>query len=378
MKRSCLLFLLFTALFCLPAHAFEVTRHMSGSWYNTSQEGHGISLEVLDDGAAVFYWYVYNPDGTPTFLIGTGQVDGQTIIADAWHQTGMRWGVWDEAEFVQESWGQLQIDFQDCNHATLIYSSDTTDTSIPHGQGSIPMERLTSIDQTQCADNRSAGIYTGSFEAENEAWAETGTLVLAPDGQIVAFIPDHFAAFGTYGMSEAQEGEFWLEDLDVYPFGGPKLSEKLTANGSIKPEDRIVVDHWQIWQWDQGDGELAALDAVYREGLDFSRFMGSTQAEDLVTGETGWADVYPTGEGLHVYGMADQGYCTYEGNLIPYDMQFNMMKVALTLTGCGEREGSYSGLAYQQDPDRLGDYNSLVLAAHNGTHVVAFSFTSMY
>lgn len=380
MKKPILPVLLFTILYSLAANALDVTRHMSGSWWNSQQNGHGISLEVMDNDTAVFYWYVYNPDGSPTFLVAAGQVQGQTIFANAWHQTGMRWGIWDDSETNQVPWGQLQLDFHDCNHATLTWSSDLNDTSIPHGQGSLEMERLTTIGQLQCADTRSAGIYRGYVEEENGDWTEGATFVLAPDGGIVAFVEDRFAAFGAYGQSEAEQGEFWLSGLDVYPFGGTKHAEQLTAQGSFAPEDRILIDHWQIWQDSQGEGELFALDAQYRHALDFSKFMGSTAAEELTTGESGWADVYPIDQGqrLHVNGYFEGGSCNYEGNLTPFDMQFNVFEAELTLTGCSELDGSYTGLGYQTDSYQLGNHDSLVLAAQNGSRAIAFNFSSMY
>jgi hypothetical protein len=379
MKKPILFVLLFTIFYSLAANALEVTRHMSGSWWNSDQEGHGISLEVMDDDSAVFYWYVYNPDGSPTFLVAAGQVQGSTIFANAWHQTGMRWGIWDDTEMNQVPWGQLSLDFHDCNHATLTWSSDLSDTSIPHGQGSLEMERLTTIGQLQCADTRSAGIYRGYIEEDNRDWTEGATFVLAPDGGIVAFVEDRFAAFGTYGQSEAEQGEFWLDGLDVFPFGESKHAEQLTAHGSFAPEDRILIDQWQIWQDSQGEGELFALDAQYRHALDFSVFMGSAEAEELTTGETGWADIYPIDQGqrLHVDGYIGGAACHYEGNLTPFDMQFNVLEAELTLTGCFELDGSYTGLGYQTDSEHLGDYRSLVLAAQNGTRAIAFSFSSM-
>ena len=47
-------FVLFFLLVFLSfnVYAIEVSRHMSGSWYNPDQDGHGLSVEVLADGRA--------------------------------------------------------------------------------------------------------------------------------------------------------------------------------------------------------------------------------------------------------------------------------------------------------------------------------------
>ena len=80
MKRIVSLFVVLLFSISVSAQVQEVTQHMSGSWYNSQQEGHGISLEILDNNRAVFYWYIYNPDGTPTFLIALGEVQGKTVV----------------------------------------------------------------------------------------------------------------------------------------------------------------------------------------------------------------------------------------------------------------------------------------------------------
>jgi hypothetical protein len=59
----------------------------SGSWYNPEQSGHGFSLEysVLNDGTplVVAYWYVYDTEGNPIFLIGMGQPEeGNTVTLE--------------------------------------------------------------------------------------------------------------------------------------------------------------------------------------------------------------------------------------------------------------------------------------------------------
>ena len=75
--------LLLFAFFSLDAWGQDINRFLSGSWYNPAQDGHGFSVEVLPDNRTVLYWYVYHPDGTPTFIVASGDNIGNTVRADA-------------------------------------------------------------------------------------------------------------------------------------------------------------------------------------------------------------------------------------------------------------------------------------------------------
>ena len=190
MKKLFFVVLLATLSCSLAAQPVDVSRHMSGSWYNPNQDGHGISLEIVNDTTAVFYWYIYNPDGTPTFLIAVGEIQGGVIIATAYHQTGMHWGTFNPGDVNQQVWGQLQLDFQDCNNLNLVYSSTHGSDDIPFGDGSIPMVKLASIDKTQCHETRAAGIYRGYLETGDDDIALGATFLMAGDGTFAAWVDD--------------------------------------------------------------------------------------------------------------------------------------------------------------------------------------------
>ena len=375
MKRCSFFVFIFLLLYGLTAQALDISRHMSGSWYNQQQDGHGISLEILPDNRAVFYWYVYNTDGTPTFLIALGNLNGNTIIADAYHLTGMPWPQLSPANKVQTLWGEIRLEFQGCNNLTLSYDSEHSLQDIPSGNGSIELSRLAYIDYLQCVENRSAGIYRGYLETEAGA-AYGATFLLSPDGELVAFVDDQFAAFGGYNIDSADNGVLDLQNVRVHEFSSPGMAPgAFTAQGSISPEYRIVLEDWDVFPMNGDMGELFAVDKLFRHGLDFSRFAGSAQAEDLITEEEGYADVYPVGNGndLHIDGSTGSSGCTFNGTLTPWHTTMNMYMVELTLSGCGQRDGSYDGLGYQTDPDSSGDYRALALAADNGSYPFALS-----
>ena len=74
------------------ASAIDIKPSLSGSWFNPDQNGHGLSVEVLEDNKTLIYWYVYHPDGTPMFLITVGNNSGNRTSGETYYQTGMRFG----------------------------------------------------------------------------------------------------------------------------------------------------------------------------------------------------------------------------------------------------------------------------------------------
>jgi hypothetical protein len=83
-KHSLVLVLVATAMLLFHTGAFAIGPTYSGSWYNPEQSGHGFSLEysVLSDQTPVVvaYWYVYDSEGNPIWLIGRGEPEeGNTV-----------------------------------------------------------------------------------------------------------------------------------------------------------------------------------------------------------------------------------------------------------------------------------------------------------
>ena len=132
----------------------------SGSWYNKDQSGHGFSFEVLDASKMVVYWFVYTPDGEPTFLVALADIDGDTAYGNLRQYSGMRFGEFDPATLHREVWGEISIEFLGCNSAVLIWSSNVEG----YGDGQVELERLTHIAGQECVDV--AAEMTGEWQVE--------------------------------------------------------------------------------------------------------------------------------------------------------------------------------------------------------------------
>ena len=58
---------------------FTITSGISGTWYDMARDGEGFMIDVASGGVVVVSFYTYDTMGNQFWLIGTGQVDGNTF-----------------------------------------------------------------------------------------------------------------------------------------------------------------------------------------------------------------------------------------------------------------------------------------------------------
>jgi hypothetical protein len=121
---------------------------VSGSFFQPERDGEGWLMENLGDNRALAYWFTFSPDGTPAWLLGIGVINQSDVqFDDMLAFSGGRFGAAfnpDDVHF--ESWGRLNLFFDDCDNGTISY--DALDDT--WGEGEIPVIRLTSIAGTDC------------------------------------------------------------------------------------------------------------------------------------------------------------------------------------------------------------------------------------
>ena len=98
----------------------------SGSWYNADQSGHGFAIgfgkSEDDSPLAVVYWYIYDTVGNPTFFVGTGELDGNSLEVQFTSPYGMKFGEFESESVVREIGGTAQFEFVDKDNATFSYT----------------------------------------------------------------------------------------------------------------------------------------------------------------------------------------------------------------------------------------------------------------
>jgi hypothetical protein len=170
-----LLFVFSTA--SLSADASKIRPSWSGAWFNPDQPGHGISVEVLDDERTVFFWYTYDLDGKPFWLIAEG-VNSDVLLtglfipfvrveATAYYYEGMIYGEFDPATKSQQEWGTIILDFPywRCNEAHMEWQPVMEGFS----QGSTDLVRLTTLYGLDCVDSQDiAGNWEVQFGFDAE------------------------------------------------------------------------------------------------------------------------------------------------------------------------------------------------------------------
>ena len=123
-----------------PAH--------SGSWYHQPQSGHGFSLEFGITGAgeplAVAYWYAYDDQGQPLFLVGQGTPEGNRVEVAFIAPQGMVFGEFDPATVTRHPAGTGVFEFSDRTTGSFSYApSEHSRDTLGHTEvDRLPISRL--------------------------------------------------------------------------------------------------------------------------------------------------------------------------------------------------------------------------------------------
>ena len=113
----------------------------TGSWYDPSQSGHGLFVEVLPDSRMFAGWFTFNPAGTEqAWFVGVGTYIGNTAtISPVILPSGGRWiPNFNPNEIMNSVWGTLAFTFTDCNQGKVDFNS-----ILGYGTGSMNLTRLT-------------------------------------------------------------------------------------------------------------------------------------------------------------------------------------------------------------------------------------------
>ncbi len=120
----------------------------TGAWFDPSQNGHGLFVEVLPGNRFLAWWFTFNPAGTQqAWFGGVGTYSGNTaMITDVNQTTGGRWiPNFNPSQIVNNHWGTLTFTFTDCNHGRVDFNS-----MLGYGSGSMNLMRLTQPTGMSC------------------------------------------------------------------------------------------------------------------------------------------------------------------------------------------------------------------------------------
>ena len=121
---------------------------ITGSFYNVNQSGHGFMIEILSNNRVFATWYVYDNQGNPLWLVGTGTYQGLTIDLPLQRLSGGMFPPnFDPNSVIRTDVGTLTFDFQGCNNAVVNFQSNN---EAELNSTSLQVMRLTSIEGNPC------------------------------------------------------------------------------------------------------------------------------------------------------------------------------------------------------------------------------------
>lgn len=129
---------------------------LEGSWYSPPQSGHGLTVERIDPERALLFWHVFDPEGRPLTLYIEAALEGERLVGEALAPMGMRFGSFDPSELELPVWGQVSLEFLDCNQAVLRYDA----VAPGYGQGEIALTRLLPSKDPHCSLTAATNLQT--------------------------------------------------------------------------------------------------------------------------------------------------------------------------------------------------------------------------
>jgi hypothetical protein len=125
----------------------NATVRLSGSWKDPSHTGEGYTLEILEDGRALVYWFSFDADGKRRWFFGVGETSNDRLAFDEMLTTrGGKFGeAFDPVDVDVLPWGSLELNLQ-CGTGAATFTP--TEQGFP--AGALSLVRLTILDGLAC------------------------------------------------------------------------------------------------------------------------------------------------------------------------------------------------------------------------------------
>jgi N-acetylneuraminic acid mutarotase len=215
----------------------------SGSWYTPSRSGEGIIVQVLDNGSVIAIWFTFPPAGSTAaqawILAQGGVIDGSRVRFDQVFTTrGPRFGPgFDPSARVIQPWGNLELNFSDCNNATVTYAGPPQ-----WGSATRAIQRLTTLDELGCGGKQKltasgARALTG-LRQRSAAWFDP---THSGEGWFVEELPDGRAI--NYWFTYDEQGEqAWTVGV------AERTGERIEVASSVRPIGTLFGDGFSAAQ----------------------------------------------------------------------------------------------------------------------------------
>lgn len=238
----------FLSMLAVPAAAQEsgtsgvfIQGGHSGTWYDVTQPGHGLFVEVLDDTTSptgkevLASWFAYF-DGVQIWLLGQGDVirsnGAYLAILDVSIFEGNDFPPrYDRNQTEATYWGELSLEFRGCDQAALNWESVLDG----YGAGELALRRLTQISDSGCIPD--LGGETPSDD-HGDTW-ESGTYLtdISSSTQVLEGELDTDGDVDVFVVTFSEPREF-----TVYTLGPGELDTVGTLYEVVDYEEELVVE----------------------------------------------------------------------------------------------------------------------------------------
>jgi streptogramin lyase len=120
----------------------SISAGFTGNWFDTSESGHGFSIEVLPGNQMLAQWYVFAPNGGQSWIVATGPITGNSAVLQGFQPIGPGGRFppnFNGSNLQNQPWGTISFTFTDCNNGTVSWQP----TAPGYASGSLPISRLT-------------------------------------------------------------------------------------------------------------------------------------------------------------------------------------------------------------------------------------------
>lgn len=339
--------LLFLAFIFLPLqttayYGEDTLAAHSGSWYNPDQDGHGFHVEVIDRERTIIYWYTYNPEGKPIWLLLDGKNISVGIDGPIYYCEGMTFGDFDPKDNACQEWGGGWMQFVGCDKASFDWY-----TTMPGYEGGYTaLIRLTNIDTMEC--NLMTEGLTGEWDVwvlssgQTEAFSTTvendGRFYFIDDvgcrwdGRLERTRGDSNSLVGEIGTTECAAPVPAVNMTGLYRTTAYEVCTTPETCDMYAPTVQLVTD----W-YDTSSGQ-------WRQHIVFTRPSDSDEPDNAVGKLAGawqftlddsdlWYETTVQDDGTFVFD--DLLACAWEGQLSWVDEETGVIEASLATTECG-------------------------------------------
>jgi hypothetical protein len=228
-------------MYNLAPQAAEIKAEHTALWYNPEQNGHGISVYMLENNRMLAIWYVYDTEGQLLWLLGTGTHDATHASLDVITTSGAMFPPnFNENDVDLVEWGQFEFEFYDCNQALFKWQPSIAGFT----SGELNVVRLNETLGLECSDlssisnNKKNSIKMNKTE-DNTIQAADSALWFNADQNghgISVYLLDNNRIITTWYVYDDEGKPIWLLGTGEYD-GKNAILDVINAEGGMFPPD---------------------------------------------------------------------------------------------------------------------------------------------